>query len=362
MQLTRWCDKFSDGLISGFKEQSKVELAYTEYVKRRDQEEAMQIIDHHLCDDNGTPYEFADVKNYDRGVQFKFNPEYYPLEYIVMHHTVSGTLDSVLQTFNNPNEKSSAHLVIDRDGSIAQCVPFDTFAWHTGDSHWADRGLRKGSSSLNRFSIGIEMVNWGPGFLSEDDHWNHGKRNLTLPGDDVVFATSKHGYPSKGTGWQKFPEVQVEAALEVVKALLVAYPGILDVVGHEDIKKEWDAGVQRFYKDDVRGDPMTDREDPGPAFPMADFRARALGLEPGMPEKFLVILNLVVPEYRYLCDEPGLYGRKKSQNNSRPLKHKEIVDVMEHQWWWAKVRAENPDGSFLEGWMPERYLKRIKPV
>jgi len=36
--------------------------------------------------------------------------------------------------------------------------------------------------------------------------------------------------------------------------------------------------------------------------------------------------------------------------------------VMEHQWWWAKVRAENPDGSFLEGWMPERYLKRIKPV
>jgi N-acetylmuramoyl-L-alanine amidase len=330
----------------------------------------MKILNHHLCDDdriaydaNGVQYKYCEVKNFDRGSQYQFKDTYYQLEYIVIHHTVSGTWMSAYETFNNSSTNSgSAHLIIDRDGTVVQCVPFNTFAWHAGDSQWADRGVRSGSSSLNRYSIGIEMVNWGPEFVKDGDVWNNVKHNITLPDEDVLFATSKHGFPHDGCGWQKFPEAQIEAAVTVVQALMSTYPSILDIVGHEDIKKSWDSmGDQEFYNNDPRGDPMTDREDPGPAFPMAIFRARLLELEEGKPEKFQAILSLVVPEYRFLCTEPCVNGRKiASTEKARALNKGEEVEVIDRQWWWAKVRAENQDGTTLEGWIPERYLKRIR--
>ena len=51
------------------------------------------------------------------------------------------------------NLEVSSHLLIERDGSITQFVPFNLKAWHAGVSFW------KGKSSLNKNSIGIELVN-----------------------------------------------------------------------------------------------------------------------------------------------------------------------------------------------------------
>lgn len=49
----------------------------------------------------------------------------------------------------------SAHLLIRRDGSCVQFVPFDRRAWHAGKSCWQDgEHLRRG---LNDFTIGIEL-------------------------------------------------------------------------------------------------------------------------------------------------------------------------------------------------------------
>ncbi len=45
----------------------------------------------------------------------------------------------------------SAHLLIKRDGSILQFVPFDKRAWHAGESDFNDR------DNCNDFSIGIEL-------------------------------------------------------------------------------------------------------------------------------------------------------------------------------------------------------------
>jgi len=47
--------------------------------------------------------------------------------------------------------KVSAHLLIKRDGSTVQFVPFDKRAWHAGVSHFAGR------DNCNDFSIGIEL-------------------------------------------------------------------------------------------------------------------------------------------------------------------------------------------------------------
>src|SRR5581483_5159517 len=47
--------------------------------------------------------------------------------------------------------KVSAHVVIRRDGSITQYVPFGQRAWHAGQSHY------RGRTACNDFSIGIEL-------------------------------------------------------------------------------------------------------------------------------------------------------------------------------------------------------------
>ena len=45
----------------------------------------------------------------------------------------------------------SAHLLIKRDGSIIQFIPFDKRAWHAGESSF------NGQDNCNDFSIGIEL-------------------------------------------------------------------------------------------------------------------------------------------------------------------------------------------------------------
>ena len=47
--------------------------------------------------------------------------------------------------------KVSAHILIERNGSLIQFVPFNKCAWHAGESTYAGR------DSCNEFSIGIEL-------------------------------------------------------------------------------------------------------------------------------------------------------------------------------------------------------------
>jgi len=47
--------------------------------------------------------------------------------------------------------KVSAHLLVRRDGSMTQYVPFHMRAWHAGESSFA------GKTACNDFSIGIEL-------------------------------------------------------------------------------------------------------------------------------------------------------------------------------------------------------------
>ena len=46
----------------------------------------------------------------------------------------------------------SSHVLIARDGSLTQYVPFGRRAWHAGTSHW------RGRDGCNDFSIGVELV------------------------------------------------------------------------------------------------------------------------------------------------------------------------------------------------------------
>ena len=86
----------------------------------------------------------------------------------------------------------SAHLLIRRDGTPVQYVPFGLRAWHAGMSQY------EGRSACNDFSIGIE-------FEGTDD----------LPYEDAQYTTGA----------------------AVIRALLRAYPALCAdrIVGHSDI-------------------------------------------------------------------------------------------------------------------------------
>jgi N-acetylmuramoyl-L-alanine amidase len=107
---------------------------------------------------------------------------------IVEHFTADNSCEGALSWLCSRQSGVSAHLVIDRDGTIYQLVPFNVVAWHAGRSEY------QGQPNVNSFSIGIENVGDG----------------------------------------SEFPDAQMESNRAVIAALYSFYP-IEDAVGHEDV-------------------------------------------------------------------------------------------------------------------------------
>lgn len=81
-----------------------------------------------------------------------------PVDTIVLHSTVTPTLEATTRWFMSPEAKVSAHFTIGKDGSIVQHVSTFYRAWHAGVSKDSS-----GRESVNHFSIGIELVNLNDG-------------------------------------------------------------------------------------------------------------------------------------------------------------------------------------------------------
>lgn len=160
--------------------------------------------------------------------------------YLVIHYTASTNANGSVNWFLDPKSQVSAHLVIARDGGITQCVPFNQRAWHAGESTWAGR------KDCNSFTIGIELANAGR-LETKDGHWQsaYGER---IPTEQVA--------PSGEHAWQTYTPAQIDAAVAVGRLLVAEYK-LKGVVGHEDISPGR-------------------KIDPGPLFPMADYRARVI--------------------------------------------------------------------------------------
>lgn len=86
----------------------------------------------------------------------------------------------------------SSHLLIDREGTVTQYVPFDKKAHHAGASSF------DGRDQCNDFSIGIEL---------------------------------------EGSDFESFTAVQYERLVAITRLLMTAYPGITvdRIAGHADI-------------------------------------------------------------------------------------------------------------------------------
>ena len=155
--------------------------------------------------------------------------------FLVIHFTSGATAESSIEFWRTPDAKgASAHIVIDRDGTVFQCRPFNTTCGHAGVSTW------KGFRNLNSCSIGIELANAG-------DNEALTKRWSKFPPQE---ARHKNGGMLKN--WEAYTPEQLGACEEVAKALVARYK-LDDVVGHDDIAP-------------------SRKIDPGPAFPMAALR------------------------------------------------------------------------------------------
>lgn len=77
------------------------------------------------------------------------------IDHIVVHYTgTSASAHNNLVYFSRSAAKASAHLFIDKDGTVRQSVKFGDIAWHAGN--WA----------MNKCSIGIEVVGAGEAFTA----------------------------------------------------------------------------------------------------------------------------------------------------------------------------------------------------
>jgi N-acetylmuramoyl-L-alanine amidase len=146
--------------------------------------------------------------------------------------------------------QASAHLVIDRDGTVYQCVNFSDRAWHAGPATlWQGKPIAR---NANDFTIGIEIANWGKlKCVGPNAFVNY----LGKPFTGTVF------FDAAGDAWEAYPDAQLAAVIQAAKVVVHACPGIdrANVQGHAEIQ--------------------TNKSDPGPAFPMAKFLDAVFGGE-----------------------------------------------------------------------------------
>lgn len=89
---------------------------------------------------------------------FNRRPDPDLIDTIVLHSTVTPTLEATTRWFTSTESQVSAHFTIGKDGSIVQHVSTFYRAWHAGVSIDA-----AGRENVNHFSIGIELVNLNDG-------------------------------------------------------------------------------------------------------------------------------------------------------------------------------------------------------
>ena len=183
------------------------------------------------------------------------------IKYLIFHYTGMKKEKEAVRRLTNIRSKVSSHYLIKKNGDIVVLVPDLYIAWHAGKSSW------KKLKSLNKFSIGIELTNFGHSF-----------------------------------GYKKFPKKQIFSLIKILKFLIKKYKIPKDnILGHSDIA------------------PLR-KKDPGEKFPWKQLHKRKVGVW-YLKQKFnsanltskkiknLFFYNLFRIGYRYLNKN------KSSKNN-----------------------------------------------
>jgi N-acetylmuramoyl-L-alanine amidase len=160
------------------------------------------------------------------------------IDTIVVHYTAIGSLRETISLFQEGDRPVSAHFVVGKDGMTIQMVDLAKKAWHAGKSEF------EGKADVNDFSIGIELVNWGP-LRKKGGSFFAWPRNYgtEYQGGDPIYAAGKW--------WDPYTDAQYEILTELIREIQIYFPAVEGdrIVGHETIAR-----------------PPGRKIDPGPAF------------------------------------------------------------------------------------------------
>lgn len=184
---------------------------------------------------------------------------------IVVHDTADIRPGGAVDWFTSDDCNTSAHIVVERDGSVTQLVKFDTIAFHAGKSEL------HGRSGCNAFTIGIEIVN--PGKIGLDGRaWFH------KPGQKGFDVSTLKRIKTKEHGdgyWMEYTPEQVRAVTEICQALVRAYPSIREITAHYLISPGRKIDVNpTFPLDQLRRDAFANEPEKTP--PLALVQAEAI--------------------------------------------------------------------------------------
>ncbi len=263
---------------------------------------------------------------------------------IVTHYTTGwsgkGSRDWLLGAAGGTSNRiTSAHVVIDHDGTAWQIAPFNRRAHHAGPSKYGT--LR----DLNSHAIGLEFAN--PGWMKPlgGNRWvddNGVVKTADQLNSRGGFTEAPH--PRVGSqiyGWPLFSERQLATGREIVLALIRKY-AIKAIVTHEEI--------------DTRGW----KTDPGPAFPQQSF-VDLLGeeQEPDEPQ----VLYAVNATRLNIRGGPSIDADRIDPPGSLPNDTRVAIERMSGVWAYVTVKKV-PAGAQdvplgLKGWVHSGYLDRV---
>ena len=259
-------------------------------------------------------------------------------EVVVLHYTAGYDLDSAVNHFRNAGaeQRASAHFVVDTNGDVVQMVSTEEVAWHAG------RGVYRGrSGGFNARSIGIEIVNPGYHFRRADGTFENWRRRAISAAQLAPFPGMTEAVDpwvsSRPVFWPNFPDEQIDAVEDIVRALLASYRTIQDIVSHRDVDP-----VERL------------RVDPGPAFPMR--RIRMLLADP-RGDRNPSEGRVTVSANSSLLVRGGP-GTGFDRLDWGPLRRDDRVRILAREGDWYKIQYDR-SGTTFEGWC---FADHIQPT
>lgn len=152
--------------------------------------------------------------------------------FLVTHFTSGWTAQSSIDFWNTPEAHgASAHVIIDRDGTIYQVRPFSRTCGHAGESKWKDPNTGKMYVGLNSCSIGIELANAGDMMRNPDVY---PKTMGDLSGKPIPRLVARHQNGGPVSAWEMYPSAQMKSLEIVAKAIVDRY-NIDSMCGHDQI-------------------------------------------------------------------------------------------------------------------------------
>ncbi|WP_298291538.1 N-acetylmuramoyl-L-alanine amidase [uncultured Litoreibacter sp.] len=277
----------------------------------------MKVTNHRLLYSTGKGVPFDETPN--KSGTLKGNAP----KYVIIHYTAGGSAKGAVNVFNNPAHKASAHIVLGHDGAITQMARFNEKCWHAGKSRW------HGISGLNSHSVGIEIANWGwlKGGAGNWRSWTGTRVN------DSRVIEARHRNDGVRRGWEIYDEAQIDACVEMVRAIAEAYGlGPQHILGHDDISPGR-------------------KQDPGPAWDMDRFRSLVFGRDDEGGDF----------ELTYRVDaKSGLNMRRGPSVAHDAIKKlangAEVIKVEAEGAWWlvSELKSGEPDDT---GWVHSNWLR-----